>query len=219
MNCVGRDNYVYFLSLLLSLSVMLTYGSYLGYGVLCQTRDLLLPSGSHLRLIQQDWTTFFNIWFVVLAADARVGVVFMLAFMTAPLAMAFLVYHTYLIWAGMTTNESGKWSELKEDVADGYVFRSTWREIYGTTSTDSFSGSWPGNSEQILILTDGDPPTEGDLELLLSNNNVQNGQNGHADGPVDRRWTRVRSMKEVDNIYDLGFWDNLRDAVKLRVRR
>ena len=169
-----------------------------------------------MRLIQQDWTTFFNIWFVVLASDARVGVVFMLALMTAPLAMAFLAYNTYLIWAGMTTNETGKWSELKDDVADGYVFKSTKREIYGTTSTDSSSSSWPVNSEQIIILTHGDPPTEGYWESLQSNNAVQN---GHADGPIDRRWTQVHSMREVDNIYDLGFWDNLRDALKLRVKR
>lgn len=214
MNCVGRENYVYFLSLLLSLSVMLVYGSYLGYVVLCQTRDQLL-SGVNLRLIEKDWTTFLNIWFVVLAADARVGVIFLLALMTAPLAMAFLLYHTYLIWAGMTTNESGKWSELKDDVADGFIFRSTRREIYGTTtSAGESSCSWPGSSDQVFMLTDGGPPTEGHSHSLNFNGGVQE---VHA-GPVDLRWIRVHSMREVDNIYDLGFWDNLRDAVKLPIR-
>lgn len=190
---------------------MLVYGSYLGYAVLCQTRDLLLPPGADLRLIQKDWTTFFNIWFVVLAADARVGFVFLLAIMTAPLALAFLVYHTYLIWAGMTTNESGKWSDVRDDVSDGFVFRSTKREIYGTTAVGRTSSSWPGHSEQLLRFTDGDQPTECSFDI----NGVI--QETYA-GPVDRRWTRVHSMREVDNIYDLGFWDNLRDAVKLAVR-
>lgn len=190
---------------------MLIYGSYLGYVVLRQTRDLLLPRGADWRLIQKDWTTFFNIWFVVLAADARVGVVFLLAVMTAPLALSFLVYHTYLIWAGMTTNESGKWSEVKDDVEDGFAFRSTKREIYGTTSVGQSSSSWPGRSEQLLRFTDGDLPTECSFDA----NGVDQGTRT---GPVDRRWTRVHSMREVDNIYDLGFWDNLRDAVKLPVR-
>ena len=70
----------------------------------------------------QGWIMYFNIWAIVIQMDSRIGTVTLLMLMTAPLAMAFLVYHTYLIWAGMTTNESAKWSDWKDDVEDGFVF-------------------------------------------------------------------------------------------------
>lgn len=217
MNCVGRNNYRHFLSLLLSLSVLLVYGSYLGYTVLCQTWEQLVPPGSILRVTKQSWTTFLNIWFVVLAKDVRIGVVFLLVLMTAPLAIAFLVYHTYLVWAGMTTNESGKWSELKEDVADGLVFRSTKRDIHGEADLAEMSSrSWPRRSDQVFILTDGELPGEGYIPRYTLN---RDSQKGKPSGQINPKWTRVRSMREVDNIYDLGFWNNLRDAVQLPIRR
>ena len=37
------------------------------------------------------------------------------------LAGGFGVYHVYLVWAGSTTNEQGKWGDWKEDVLDGLV--------------------------------------------------------------------------------------------------
>lgn len=217
VNCVGRHNYRYFLSLLLSLSVMLVYATYLGYVVLCQIRDESLPSASDLRMTGQDWRTLFNFWCVIIVADVRIGMVFILTVLTAPLAMAFLVYHTYLVWAGTTTNESSKWAEVKDDVADGLVFRSTQRDINGeATSVGRSPRSWPGRSAQILIFTDGHPPTEGLTFSPASGGVIQEGK---PDGQLDRRWTRVRSMRDVDNIYDIGFWDNLRDALNLPIRR
>lgn len=200
---------------------MLVYGSYLGYIVLCQTHDRLIPPGSELRSMKHDWTMTFNIWCVIITQEVRVAMVSILTVMTAPLTMAFLVYHTYLIWAGMTTNESGKWAELKDDVSDGLVFKTTKREMYGDSPPRGlgYQGSsryWPGSSDQLLLLTDGQPPTEG---FKLSSPAEGGIQEGEPDGPVDRRWTRVRSMRDVDNIYDVGFWDNLRDAVKLPVMR
>ncbi|EHA19441.1 hypothetical protein ASPNIDRAFT_134044, partial [Aspergillus niger ATCC 1015] len=200
MNCVGLHNYHYFLSMILSLCLMLLYGSYLGYTLLYQTYNRLIPSDSPLRTTRQTWTGFCNIWAVVIAADIRIGAITLLMTMTAPLAAAFLVYHTYLIWAGMTTNESSKWSDWKEEVADGMAYKSSKAEIYSSSPLlaeyQSAQSFWPVSSDQVLILTDGEPPKE-----------------GNKDAPIDRRWIQVQSMKEIDNIYDLGFWDNLRHVL------
>jgi palmitoyltransferase len=140
--------------------------------------------------------------------------------MTAPLAMAFLLYHAYLIWAGMTTNESAKWSDWKEDVADGLVFKSTRSKIYGTPfypDEDSRAQkSWPVSSDQILVITDGEPPKEG-FKLCSRSNEIL--QKDDPQAPVDTRWIEVNSMREIDNIYDLGFWDNLREVFKMPIRQ
>ncbi|KAL4978635.1 hypothetical protein BDW66DRAFT_164393 [Aspergillus desertorum] len=208
-NCVGLNNYHYFLYLLLSLSVMLTYGSWLGYSVLSQTLDRLIPRSSPMRIRNQSWPTFLNMWSAVIAYDARIGGVTMLMFMTAPLAFAFLVYHAYLIWAGMTTNESAKWSDWKDDITDGMAFKY----IGGHKKSDSpllessgTANSWPRYSDQVLVLTEGEPPKEGH-QIHKSSNYVI--QPSDPDAPIDRRFARVRSMREIDNIYDLGFWNNL----------
>lgn len=32
-------------------------------------------------------------------------------------------------------------------------------------------------------------------------------------GDEDDRWERVESLREVVNVYDLGFWENLGDCI------
>lgn len=220
MNCVGSNNYTYFLSLLLSLSILLIYASCLGYSLMSQTFVQLFPPGSGVDLPRQNWIMFFNVWSIVIAWDVRIGTVALLAFMTAPLAMAFLVYHTYLVWAGMTTNESAKWGEWRDDVADGCVFKSTIHEVYGASSVPDQDHnsqlSWPVSSDQLLVLTEGNPPAKG-CTLSRRPNRVIQPEDPRV--PADPRWVRARSMEDVDNIYDLGFWNNLREVFNLSVRR
>lgn len=214
MNCVGANNYVYFLSLLLSLSVLLIYGTLLGYSLLGQTLQQQFPLD--LQATMKGWTMYFNMWAIVITADPKIGTVSLLMLMTAPLAAAFLAYHTYLIWAGMTTNESAKWSDWKEDVEDGYVFKAKRSQIPGAAPClDLGDRPWPMNSDQILV-TDEEPPMEG--YVLATNSNLVH-YSRDPDGPIDPRWIQTHSMKDVDNIYDLGFWVNLKDAIGLSVRR
>ena len=220
MNCVGLNNYHHFLALILSLSTMLIYGSCIGFSLLSQSWEKLIPLDSPLRTTKQSWTMFFNVWTVVISTDLRIGGITSLMFMTAPLAMAFLVYHTYLIWAGMTTNESAKWSDWKEDVADGMVFKSTKAEAYGNSPLlreyQKPHTYWPANSDQVLVLTEGEPPRVG---FMFSPDSNEIRQPNDREAPIDHKWTPVRSMREIDNIYDLGFWDNLRHAFGLPARR
>ncbi|KAJ6135066.1 hypothetical protein N7512_000226 [Penicillium capsulatum] len=213
MNCIGADNYVYFLLLLLSLSVLLIYGTLLGYSLLCQTLERLVPVD--LQAAMQNWATYFHIWAIVITTDPRIGAVTSLMAMTAPLAVAFLAYHTYLIWAGMTTNESAKWSDWKDDVADGFVFKAKRSKIpRAPLPVDLGDGRWPVQSDQVLVM-DEDPPMEGYI-LVPNTNRVDYNRGGEA--PIDPQWVQVHSMKEVDNIYDLGFHDNFRDSIGIPPR-
>lgn len=223
MNCVGSNNYHYFLCLLLSLSVLLAYASCLGYVLLSQTLVSLFPPGSGVDLPTQGWVMYINVWTIVIAWDVHIGCVTLLTLMTFPLAMAFLLYHTYLVWAGMTTNESSKWGEVREDVADGFVFKSTTHKVNGShyhhpsySSPTFYSQPWPVSSDQLLGWTDGSPPAKGST-LVPGTNDIR--QPGNLDAPADPNWVRLRSMKDVDNIYDLGFWNNLLEVFNLPLVR
>jgi len=151
-----------------------------------------------------------NGWLDTLATALLVGGVArggvgLLALLTAPLLAGLLAYHAYLVWAGMTTSESGKWSDWREEVADGLAY------VAPIVSNDESSQSaqhqwdeksaWPKRSRQFLVLTrDGLPPRnlQPEIKAVVGE---------HAE------WRRCRSLKEVENTYDLGVWRNLRDIL------
>lgn len=168
-----------------------------------------------------SWNGYFRVWSIAIAADIRIGGVFLLTLLTAPLSLGLFVYHMYLVWAGMTTNESNKWGDWREDIADGLVFMVKKKEIYAPPRSDGKGGPerkvpWPMESDHALILTDGDPPRTGFLMSAQANSIIQPND---ANAPVDLRWKRVRSLQDITNIYDLGFWRNLRDACGFSVSK
>lgn len=142
----------------------------------------------------------------------------LLAATTAALPLGLLAYHCYLVWAGMTTNESQKWADWRDDMADGCVFKTSREALlthtrlrkYGDGHTDGSAarglaselgvtdeepyGTWPISSEQVLVRTnDGKAPQ---------------GQEG--------LWTRIWRLGDVDNLYDLGEWENFVEVVRGR---
>lgn len=143
----------------------------------------------------------------------------MLSCMCIPLALGFLVYHLYLIWAGMTTNESAKWSDWKEDIADGVVFRAEMKKLRETypqlpEDVEPRDGEieWPAGvrAKWWLVRTrDGKQPT---LKIPQGGNGGP-GTEAAVEEVPDERWERVDSIAEVENLYDLGFGDNLWDGL------
>lgn len=211
MNCIGANNYAYFLSLLLSLTILLTYGTSLGYSLLSQTLQEIVPP--EYQTAMKGWTMYFNIWAIVITADSKIGTVTLLMLMTAPLAAAFLIYHTYLIWAGMTTNESSKWSGWKSDVEDEFAFKAERSQIpESPRNTDLAEQPWPIDRSQILgYILEQD---SNDIYYPGSDHRVPDSYRNLPNSP----W-KPTSMAGIQNIYDLGFWDNLRDSAGLSVRR
>lgn len=105
-----------------------------------------------------------------------------------------------VIWAGTTTNESLKWSDWREEIRDGLAYR---RRMSPSRAKDlriePAWTKWPVEADSIIVSSeDGAPRSE------------------HIPGVG--AWTQVRTLREVDNLYDLGFWDNLRDVFWPRYR-
>lgn len=216
MNCIGKSNYVYFVGMLLSLAVLLAYGGYVAHFLLteCLQKETLrldhdVPAGQRWSA-GISWERYLDLWLWAISEDIRIGGVGMLAALTAPLAWGLLLYHVYLIWAGMTTNESSKWADLKDDIADGLVFQSKRR---ARNINDRSLGTeiepivnWPISNKRWLVRRDDGQPPDDEIDI-------------YADPALTRMtprkssWQRLQSLSEVNNIYDLGFRGNIADVM------
>ncbi|KAK7185783.1 palmitoyltransferase swf1 [Paraphaeosphaeria sporulosa] len=238
-NCLGRGNHKWFLALLLSTAILLAYGAYIAYFALSpkvhkqyaryESWYRFKPSpGSN----PSSWATYgekklhYFLTYVSIYIDeggvsaAGVG---LLALLTWPLPLGLLCYHLYLIYAGMTTNESSKWADWADEIADGNVFlgkrrpetmrdyRATDADLHDSARSSSSATpmptppetppedeepptSWPLESRHILVrTTNGQPPT-GLPPRIKSVANIES-------------FERVWDLAAVENVYDLGFWD------------
>ena len=119
----------------------------------------------------------------------------------------------------MTTNESSKWSDWKEDIADDVVFRAEMgrlRETYQPLPEDvqpkDEDVRWPKGVRArwwVVRTKDGNVPVK---KVSRRTGQGENGGKREQEVP-DERWERVHSIAEVENVYDLGFWDNLWDGL------
>lgn len=221
MNCVGKNNISHFLCMLFSLSFVLTYGAYLAYALLSQ--DLQHSAGGHSKGTAKTnywstgltWSRYFSYWGWALSQNYRTGGIGLLALLTAPLAWTMFGYHVYLIWAGTTTNENSKWSEWREYIDMGLVYK--WvgaTDGVPTRPSDTSAeppADWPIHSDQrIWRSEDGRPP---DPDARPSRNGALPSPNGLQQQSRESFWKPVSGLHEIENLYDLGFWDNLKDVV------
>ena len=113
----------------------------------------------------------------------------------------------------MTTNESSKWADWRDEIEDGTVFGAERR----SDSTDRHPEieevepyiSWPISSTQQLVRTENGQPPEGQAQDSEGNADLYSIETAG----TKPRWKRLRGLDEVENLYDLGFWDNLIDIL------
>ena len=132
--------------------------------------------------------------------------------MTMPLVAGFLGYHLWQIYAGYTTRESDRWGDWRDEIAfGGSVWKGKRSEVWGKDGADldSAGKGWPLQSDQVLVRTeDGRPPSTKARARASDKRTVDSvtGENENEAG-----WVPVRSLAEVENIYDLGFWSSLKE--------
>ncbi|KAL1838907.1 hypothetical protein VTJ49DRAFT_2071 [Mycothermus thermophilus] len=207
-NCVGAANHHYFLLLLASTATLTAYGGYLGVQLMTTAMRQRFPHWAILWWRARDgqgmglgeWLTAWS-WGMQdgglgTGGGVAMGAVTLLAVMTTPLVGALLGYHVWLVYCGTTTNESMKWADWQVEMDEGCAFK---RRLDGQRQKDAnvepLWTRWPVEAEQVLVRTrDGNPPA-GDAEL-----------------PGEGEWEKVWRVRELENLYDLGFWDNLVDV-------
>ncbi|KAK5653312.1 hypothetical protein OQA88_9003 [Cercophora sp. LCS_1] len=200
-NCVGAGNHHWFMLLLLTTGILTSYGGFLGLHLIASKARshfpfwALLPwnanNGAGIELRQ-----WLIIWGWGLRTGVAMGAVTLLALMTSPLVWGLLGYHMWLIYCGTTTNESMKWEDWQAEMNDGFAFkRKMPADRVKNLEMEAAWTRWPAETEQILVRTgDGQPP--------------------QAACPLAGvgEWERVWRLKDIENLYDLGFWDNLVDV-------
>jgi len=160
------------------------------------------------------------------ASGAGVG---LLALLTWPLPFGLLCYQIWILYAGMTTNESSKWADWRDEIADGSVFlgkrkEETMRdyrskEPVNLTSTPSSGSGTPVLTPPETPPEDEEPPTTWPLEsrhILVRTTNGQPPANlpARIQSVSDKEsFERVWDLGAVENVYDLGFWDNLLEVL------
>jgi palmitoyltransferase len=197
-NCVGANNQRWFVLLLLTTGIQTLYGGLLGAGIIAakvRTRYpgwSIWPWGGGAMPMKE----YLVAWSWGIQSRVGMGAVTMLALLTTPLVWGLLAYHVWLIYCGTTTNESMKWSDWQADMDDGVVFRRKMpADRIKDPRVEALWTRWPVEAEQIIVRTeDGKPP---DSRIPL---------------PGVGDWEPVWRLKDVENLYDLGFWDNLLDV-------
>lgn len=219
MNCLGKANYAYFIGMLLSIAILLSYGGYLTHLILTEALQRnsergLQPTQSKLHWsVGKNWSEYFESWAWVMSRDINIGAVGMLAVMTAPLAWGLLLYHIHLIRIGMTTNERSKWEDWRDDIEDGLVFKSERRlHDHASDQRDLLAEplvDWPISTNQWLVRCDDGQPPDSPLDSYENSETLPStGNLSHSS-----RWKRLQNLRDVDNLYNLGFWDNVADAL------
>ena len=204
------------MALLLSLGLVELYGAYLSWWIL---RPYLRLSPVHAIFSRARFNNIIDVFvYAMNIGGLSIAGVGMLCAATGFLPLGLMTYHCYLIWAGMTTNESSKWADWRDDINDGLVFKANRRDLnthralrkYGDHSSRQSNGhnqplealksgsepkiAWPVYSEQVLLYT----------------------ENGQSPAGEEALWTSVWSLNDVDNIYDLGGRNNFKEILKGR---
>lgn len=102
----------------------------------------------------------------------------------------------------MTTNESAKWADWRDDVADGLVFRAKMVEL---------RPDYPRLGRELEPEVKAWPGGEGIWWVVRTRRGLWPTKEADETQVEDMRWERVHNLAEMENIYDLGFWDILRD--------
>ena len=200
--CVGYGNMHWFILLLFSTAVLTTAGAYFGINQAVVEIQKTYPYFTFLGK-GWSWTDYGHFWVFGLNRYPAVAGVSLLCALCTPLVVVLFLYNMYQAWAGITTNESGKWDDTKLDIADGFLFRRRIDKLRRRHSNVEPYVKWPLEPENVALSRESWPMEE-EPELA-----------GRGVGP----WSIVESIHELVNIYDIGFGNNLKDIFGRRAPR
>jgi palmitoyltransferase len=192
--CVGAGNQAYFLLLLVTTALLCICGAALGLPYLA---DVVRQKYTSFTLwgTGYSWSEYGMFWLWILNKRPAAAGVTILCVMCTPLVAGLGAYSFYLVWAGVTTNESGKWDNVKMDIVEGILWKRVLdaRHVEGRMEgVGRLESRWPVRPKVVAVCCDDTPDERFDIG--------------------EGAWEKVTDIQELENVYDVGFCDNLRDV-------
>ncbi|KAG0046493.1 palmitoyltransferase swf1 [Gryganskiella cystojenkinii] len=218
--CVGHNNHRYFILFLYSAVQVCWYGSFLIYHVFT-SRMYSSPMFKFL-VASKQWEQmgifkYYQLFVYQMQSDKSLGALAIFASLAGLVIFIFFIYNIYLIATGVTTNESFKWEDIGE-----MIYRRELVEVYetdengtqvGPTQYEQRDRRHPSHPRYVP------PPVSSDQEHHQQQQQQLQQQQQHSQQRPKQRPARptvdrvVTKMKEINNIYDRGVWENLRSIL------
>lgn len=155
-NCVGQNNYKWFVSYLISNINMMVYGAYLCW-LLLASQDA--PDG-YWKLIVS--TTYSN---------RIAGMLAIMALIFSLITMSFTALHLRYIYLGVTTNEADKWGEVEYLVDIGALYYSkelgAYVEQASVNSNGVFQVVYISLDDETVLIEENDSRCESLVKITL----------------------------------------------------
>ncbi|KAA8916703.1 hypothetical protein TRICI_001161 [Trichomonascus ciferrii] len=189
--CIGYYNIRWFLFFVSSNSILLGYGFYILRRNLAQLVHSMIWQGPRGFLNYKVWIE------AVLQAKSNGALMFLCGTLFI-VSTAFLCEHIKYIYLGVTTNETLKWEDINDCMDDGTLY------FYDHPTIEERQQSHDLNEPSIVlqkleheegfnrVLTEGEARRVQAQQLVLK--------------PLTR-------FDQINNIYDRGFWQNLKDRL------
>ncbi|SAL98369.1 hypothetical protein [Absidia glauca] len=195
--CVGYNNHRYFFMFLFTLTQFCAYGLYLCFQVY---RGMVIEWGldqAYLfdrRTGKQVPLSFRKAMIHILHRDRVIGSIGILAGVITVVVFLFMIYQLYLAGRGLTTNEAFKWEVLEDAIDRGDIW-----------IVEETQPSKPPTTNKKSKHEKNDTKDRNAVGQSIRNRRKP----ATSTGTIVKEH-QVTSLEEIDNIYDHGFFKNLK---------